>query len=50
MIIISVVKPCDIPDFEPIKKLLHYVHLCEIFNHLLIVAIKFLLHLIDHQL
>jgi hypothetical protein len=50
MISIMVVQTWDIPHFKAIKALLHSSHICQIFNHLVIVAVIFFLHLFRYQL
>jgi hypothetical protein len=50
MISIAVVQTWDIPYFKVIKELLHFSHFCQIFSHLVIVAVIFFLHLFYYQL
>jgi uncharacterized membrane protein (DUF485 family) len=50
MISITVVQMWDIAYFKTIKELLHSSHFCQIFNHLVIVAVIFFLHLFCYQL
>jgi hypothetical protein len=50
MIIIVIVQMWDIPHFKAIKELLHSLHFCQIFSHLVIIAVIFYLHLFHYQL
>jgi dolichyl-phosphate-mannose--protein O-mannosyl transferase len=50
MICISVVQSWDIPYFKAIKELLQPLHFCQVFYHLIAIAIVFFLHLFHYHL
>jgi hypothetical protein len=50
MINVVVVQMWDIQHFKAIKELLHSSHFCQIFSHLVIIAVIFFLHLFRYQL
>jgi hypothetical protein len=50
MISNAVVQTLDIPHFKAIKELLHSSHFCQIFSHLVIIAVISFLHLFCYQL
>jgi hypothetical protein len=50
MICIPVVQAWDISYLKAIKKLLHPSHFCQIFSHLIIVAVILFLYLFCHKL
>jgi dolichyl-phosphate-mannose--protein O-mannosyl transferase len=50
MICISVVQVWDISYFEAIKELLEPSHFCQVFCHLVVVAVILFLHMFHYQL